>query len=458
MRVRDIIFAVKLGALAPGAAHAHVAEQGFVLLLPTGAWSAAGVAVVVLTVLALAFTPVRTARALFAPRFFAAPDAATLRTVTSLLSTAALSALIIIGLDGPRNPLSNLMPLTIWTIVWIGLVTISGFAGDLWRWINPWTGLFRLIGPAQPILRLPKALGVWPAAAIMLGFFGFLLADIAPDDPARLAYLIGGYWLLTMAALFVFGEAWLRQGEAASVLFAQFGDLSALRLSGQSGVGAPGWRLLERPASLSVGVFALLLLGAGSFDGVNETFWWLAQIGVNPLEFPGRSAIVAPTLMGLAAAILALIATFALTIWLGLMLIGETARFSETSAVLALSLLPIAFGYHVAHYLTAFLVSGHYAIAALSDPWATGADWLGVAPFYVTTGFFNHMDSVRIIWLTQAGAVVIGHVWSVLLAHRMALDLFPEGRKASLATAPLSAFMIGYTFLGLWLLAAPRGA
>jgi len=126
--------------------------------------------------------------------------------------------------------------------------------------------------------------------------------------------------------------------------------------------------------------------------------------------------------------------------------------------VLALSLLPIAFGYHVAHYLTAFLVSGQYAIAALSDPWATGADWLGIAPFYVTTGFFNHMDSVRIIWLTQAGAVVIGHVWSVLLAHRMALDLFPEGRKASLATAPLSAFMIGYTFLGLWLLAAPRGA
>ena len=101
---------------------------------------------------------------------------------------------------------------------------------------------------------------------------------------------------------------------------------------------------------------------------------------------------------------------------------------------------------------------GQYALAALSDPWATGADWLGISPFYVTTGFFNHMDSVRVIWLTQAGAVVIGHVWSVMLAHRMALNLFPKGRKAALATAPLSAFMIGYTFLGLWLLAAPRGA
>ena len=55
MRVRDIIFAVKFGVALPGVANAHVSEQGFVLLLPTGAWSAAGLAVVVLTVLALLF-------------------------------------------------------------------------------------------------------------------------------------------------------------------------------------------------------------------------------------------------------------------------------------------------------------------------------------------------------------------------------------------------------------------
>lgn len=458
MRVRDIIFAVKFGAALPGVANAHVSEQGFVLLLPTGAWSAAGLAVVVLTVLALALTPQRAARAMFRPRVFCAPEAETLRTATSLLSTMVLGALVIIGLDGPRNPLSNLMPLSLWTVFWIGLVSIAGVAGDLWRWINPWTGLYRLIGPARPALNLPERLGGWPAVVIVTGFFAFLLADIAPDDPARLAYLIGGYWLLTTAALIVFGEAWMRQGEAASVLFAQYGDLSALRLSAQAGIGAPGWRLLERPISLSAGIFALVLLGAGSFDGVNETFWWLAQIGVNPLEFPGRSAIAAPTLIGLAGAIFGLIVLFALIVWIGLALVGATARFGEAFAVLALSLLPIAFGYHIAHYLTAFLVSGQYALAALSDPWATGADWLGISPFYVTTGFFNHMDSVRVIWLTQAGAVVIGHVWSVMLAHRMALNLFPKGRKAALATAPLSAFMIGYTFLGLWLLAAPRGA
>ena len=458
MKVRDIIVAVKIGAFAPGAASAHVSEQGFVLLLPTGAWSAAGVAVVVLTVLTLAFLPARMVRRAFAPRALRAREARGLRIAVSLTSTVALGALVLIGLDGPRNPLSNLMPLSLWTVFWIGLVTLAGFAGDLWRWINPWTGLFYLVGPDRPFLRLSERLGVWPAVAIMIAFFAFLLADIAPDDPARLAYLIGGYWAFTLIALVLFGEAWMWQGEAASVLFAQFGDLSALRLKGQAGFGAPGWRLLQRPASLSAGVFALALLGAGSFDGLNETFWWLARIGVNPLEFPGRSAIVAPTLIGLFGAILLLIAVFALVVWLGLAMVRAERRFAEAFAVLALSLLPIAFGYHIAHYLTAFLVGAQYVIAALSDPWATGADLLGIAPFYVTTGFFNHMDSVRVIWLAQAGAVVVGHVWSVLLAHRMALGLFPEGRKAALATAPLSCFMIGYTFLGLWLLAAPRGA
>ena len=111
-----------------------------------------------------------------------------------------------------------------------------------------------------------------------------------------------------------------------------------------------------------------------------------------------------------------------------------------------------------AHYLTAFLVNSQYALAAISDPLARGADLLGIQPFYVTTGFFNHIDTVRVIWLSQAGAVVIGHAWSVLLAHRMALDLFPDRWRAAVATLPLSLFMIGYTMLGLWLLATPRGA
>ncbi|MEM7044621.1 MAG: hypothetical protein AAF543_17570, partial [Pseudomonadota bacterium] len=217
-------------------------------------------------------------------------------------------------------------------------------------------------------------------------------------------------------------------------------------------------RLLARSRQRAAGIFALALLAVGSFDGLNETFWWLAWIGVNPLEFPGRSAVIWPTVAGLAATIVVLILVFALFVWLGLMMARIRANMFETIDRLALSMLPIAFAYHIAHYLTAFLVNVQYAVAAISDPFATGADLLGLQPFYVTTGFFNHMDSVRLIWITQAGVVVIGHVWSVMLAHRIALDITPDPRRAGLFTLPLSLLMIAYTMFGLWLLAAPRGA
>jgi hypothetical protein len=397
-------------------------------------------------------------RTLFRARPFRGFDLDSFRTITSLISLSLLIGLLYIGLNGPRDPLSNLMPLTFWTLGWIGLVSLSGLIGDIWRWINPWTGLYRLFGQIRPPIALPDALGVWPALVLLIAFAAFLLADIAPDDPARLAYLVGVYWFLTMAGLVLCGPVWLRQVELGSVLFSAYASLAPCRLRADGGIGCPGWRLLDRTPGFSAGFFALVLLGVGSFDGLNETFWWLATIGVNPLEFPGRSAVIGSTLIGLIGAILALVAVFAFTIWLGLMLTPSEARFRDAFTRLALSLLPIAFAYHIAHYLTSFLVNAQHAIAALSDPFASGADLLGIEPFYVTTGFFNQMDSVRLIWLTQAGAVVIGHVWSVLLAHRIALDLFPDHRRAALSTLPLSLFMIAYTLLGLWLLATPKGA
>ena len=76
----------------------------------------------------------------------------------------------------------------------------------------------------------------------------------------------------------------------------------------------------------------------------------------------------------------------------------------------------------------------------------------------MTTGFFNTQDSVRAIFLTQAGAVVAGHMLSIVLAHAIAVRQFPTRRRAVLSQLPVAAFMVAYTLFGLWLLASPRGA
>jgi hypothetical protein len=95
-------------------------------------------------------------------------------------------------------------------------------------------------------------------------------------------------------------------------------------------------------------------------------------------------------------------------------------------------------------------------LVALSDPLLNGSDLLGLGEFYVSTGFFNTQDSVRRIYLTQAGAIVAGHVIAVLTAHAVALRHNSSHRAAVLSQLPLAAFMVAYTWFGLWLLASPR--
>ena len=231
-----------------------------------------------------------------------------------------------------------------------------------------------------------------------------------------------------------------------------FRQLARLAPVSGTSIGMPGHQLAHG-APLAPGLAMLLIaaLAASSFDGLNETFTWLGLIGINPLEFPGRSAVILPSLAGLAAAVVALAAALSLTLATGRWLAGGGPNFTLVFCALTPTLIPIAVGYHVAHYLTTALVSSQYAALALSHT-------IGGPEFYVTTGFFNTPDTVRLIWLTQASAIVIAHMLAVALAHAIALRLFGSHRKAVLSQLPMAGFMVAYTFLGLWILAQPTGA
>lgn len=459
--IKPITLAMGFGLLFASQARAHASDQGLVLLLPTDLYISSGVAAVVLTVLLLAAVPERAAGALFTPVGLARRWRSRLAVATSCLSALLFLWLISVGLTGPRDPLSNPLTLGIWTIWWIGLVSLQGLMGDIWKWITPWDGPAALLRWAglRPFLRLPARIGHAPAIVTFLGFALFLMADIAPADPARLATYAGAYWLFTLLATLAFGRRWTLRGDGLSVLMRSYALIAPFgRTRRRIAVGLWGWRVLTtRVPPLGLAVFMVLMLGSGSFDGLNETFWWMGVLGINPLEFPGRSAVVTQNAVGLLLANALLVGVFAVTIWLGLRLVRSDMPLSKAFSVFAPSILPIALGYHIAHYYTSFLVEGQYAIAALNDPFASGADLLGIGTFYVTTGFFNTPDSVRLIFLTQAAAVVLGHVLAVLLAHVLAVRHFGSSLRAALSQAPLALFMIGYTFFGLWLLASPRG-
>ena len=448
--------------LYPDAALAHASEQGFVLLLPTDVYIAAGGASVALTIVLLALLPPGAAEALFRTGGLLAVRRMPLRHVASCLAALLFGFLVWRGLTGPRDPLVNPLPLFVWSVWWVAMVSLQGLLGNHWRWTNPFTGpaafLARLTGARAPF-RYPRALGHWPGLVIFLCFAGFLLADPAPSDPARLATFAGAYWYLTLLGLVLFGPAWMVRAEALTVLMRLYGRMGLFgRARGRLAAGLSGWQVLARPGPpLALAVFTIVLLGTGSFDGLNETFWWLSVLGVNPLEFPGRSAVIWQTLTGLLMANAALIAAFAVCLWLGEQIAGTRRPLRHAFCLFAPSILPIALGYHIAHYLTSFMVEGQYVAKLVNDPMANGANLLGLADYYVTTGFFNTPGTVKAIWLTQAGAVVAGHVIAILLAHALALRDAPGTRRAVLGQAPLAIFMVTYTVFGLWLLASPRG-
>jgi hypothetical protein len=447
--------------LAAGRADAHASEQSLVLLLPTDIYTGAGVAVVALTVVLLSVLPAGPLMRLFTPLSLTRASLVRLRPVTSTLAALFLWGMIWAGLTGSRDPLANPMPLFTWTVFWIGFVTVQGLIGDLWAFANPFTGplaLIRRVFVPQTCPRLPPELGHGLGIVAFLAFAYLLLADPAPSDPDRLARFAAAYWLFTMILSTIYGPRWLRRAEGFTLMFKAYSRLAILgRHRGKLRAGLPGWQALHRqPPLAGPALLMIILLGTGSFDGLNETFWWLGLIGVNPLEFPGRSAVVWQSTLGLLAANAALIAVVAAATTLGMRLIGERQPVLQGLRLFSPSILPIALGYHVAHYLTSFLVDGQYTLVALSDPFLTGADYLGLGQFYVSTGFFGSTDTVRAIFLTQAGAVVTGHVLAVMLAHAIAVRAFGTNRRAALSQAPLALFMIGYTLFGLWLLASPR--
>jgi len=442
--------------LIPVAPLAHVSERALVLLLPTEIYIRSGVISVALTVALLFLLPPRFFASVFSLKpLFSIPKIPLTQTI-SLLSTLLLFAAIYAGINGSRDPLSNPLPLLIWSIWWITVPVLSALFGNIWSVLNPWSGLLSFL-PLRPPFQPPKT--YLPAVFILLLFSLFVLADIAPDDPDRLAWITLGYWIFTALMLALFGPAWLKRGEPFSIFFAQMAKLSPFSLTQrQLSLSVPGTRLIKTPIPLSLAFLLIVALGAGSFDGLNETFWWLAQININPLEFPGRSAVALPNSFGLIGGILLLGLVFAGTIWIGLALTGTNDAFKELFPKLTLSLIPIALGYHIAHYLTSFMVGSQYALKAMSDPMGTGADILGLGQFYVTTSFFNIPETVETIWLTQAGAIVIGHILAVLIAHGIALDTLKSHKKATLSQLPVAAFMLAYTFFGLWILAQPTGA
>jgi hypothetical protein len=373
------------------------------------------------------------------------------------------------GLKGTEAPDRNFALTFLYVTVWLGFPLFSVIFGDVFRPFNPWRAVARMIGGAftliagQPPahLKYPERLGRWPAAITLLavvwlevvyGASGGVAVGLSPHA-AGMAALI--YTLYTLVMMTLFGvETWCQRGEVFSVYFGMFSQLGYFGVrDGRLGRRLPlsastHWATVPGSAAVVVASIA-----STSFDGAQEgafknaiiqTFEWLAETGLS-----------LTTSLRLANTIFMLL-TFG---GVGLVyLIGvrgmSTVRGAppreKLRAGFAHTLIPIAFAYLVAHYFSLFVFQEQAQFTyLLSDPLGTATTNL----FGTASGGINFkILSANAIWYVQVGALVIGHVVGLTLAHDRATAYWGDYKQAARSQYWMLAVMVAFTCFGLYLL------
>ena len=461
-------------ALLPAEAAAHAFGARYDLPLPLSLWLAAAGSAVALSFLVFALTLRRGAGGASYPRLVLVHLHPLVREALRAVSVCVFFVLIAAGLFGTQDPFRNLAPAFVWIAWWIGFTYLSAAAGDLWTVLNPWNALYawaeaiaRRIRPAARFalrLGLPAGAGVWPATVLLLAFGWIEIVWDGNAIPANIAWLAIGYSLLTWGGMLFFGrEAWLRSGEVFAVYFGMIARLapSELRVTNAAAcewnLRPPAAGLLDSsPLSTSGAVFVIVMLATVTFDGLRETPLWaglLARVS-HPGEPITDSMWSASATAGLQLVpcifVLVILGASGLMAWLTR---GDAraASAGELARLFVPTLLPIAFAYHVAHYLSYLLVAGQVVIPLASDPFGHGWDLFGTAHYKIAVDIVG----ARFAWYTAVVVIVLGHVLAMYVAHRLALVRFSGTRTARLSQYPLAALMVAYTMVSLWILAQP---
>ena len=378
-----------------------------------------------------------------------------------LLALAALVLIVAAAAVGSTLFNQNIAPLSVFVVWWVGLVPLTLVFGNVWREINPWAVLARLLRAPADTGRYPRSAGLWPAAVVIAVWSWCELVYPTGASPRLLATLIVGYSVLTIAAMWRYGvDPWLDNGDAFAVFTRLLATISPVEVRIVEGRRRLGFRppvlgSTQIPTAPGLVAFVSVLIGAVTFDGLSGTGVWAgrdvaATERLIQLGFPGFPAGITVATIGLLLMI-ALAAVLFEAAARGAERSGGWARSAgtaRTAQLFAHSLIPIAVGYHIAHYFTLFVFQSQDLVRLASDPFGRGSDLFGTAASRID---FT-VVSPNVIWTVQLAAIVGAHVIGLVLAHHRALELAPGSRHAVRSQYPMLALMVLLTVSGLWFL------
>ncbi|WP_433362064.1 hypothetical protein ACQPZX_29675 [Actinoplanes sp. CA-142083] len=262
----------------------------------------------------------------------------------------------------------------------------------------------------------PAADQPWAAAAGLLAFVWLELAAPGRTNPLVIGLCIAGYAVVHLALTARHGANWPARGDFLEVYSDLAGRLSPLRWRPPlSGLAA------DHPAGAARAAFLAIWWGSTIFDSASGSPAWagFVQRAGQPLLWSTAGLVAVCGIVFIAVCRL-------------------PGRLDVTN-----SLIPIAVGYTLAHYLTLLLVEGPRGALLLVQQWgiADGATW-------------DVVPDPHVVSILQVALILAGHMLGVLAAHDMALADNP-GRPPLAVLAdelPVVLFMIFCTWAGLFLL------
>jgi len=481
---------VLAGLVSPAPASAHGIGGTFQLPVPLWLYlAAAAVAVAASFVVTTLVTRGTTVEARPAGRAVPAWLASAARTTLRAIGLAWWFGAIGVGfLVGDISPLPAVL---LWIGIWVGLPIAAALLGNPWPSMSPlrttfsaieWLGRRLGADRLDAALSYPAGLARWPAVALLAAGIWAELVLPGRQVAGTVAWLLLAYTILSLAGMALFGQiAWLRNAELFEVELGWFGRIGPIgRRSISTALCAgcgdaceparcvdcpecaaaaddPERRPVLRPwitglrevrrAGWSDAAFIVLALAGVSYDGLRETRFGASLLDalLPPVQSvfgsTGTTFLVVETLALLLVAI-AFGAAFTVIVVVTHRLSDRDARrpLAAMAGVYASTLLPIAAGYLIAHYLTLVIQGAVWLPSLVVDPLMSLAPELD----WIPTG---------LVWYLSVAAIVGGHVAGIVLAHRVALREAP--RRSVVAGLPMVALMIGYTVLSLWIIAQP---
>ena len=320
--------------------------------------------------------------------------------IGKLFGIIILFLLVAPGIFGNESSKTSVAPLILWVFLWIGVPVLGLLFGDIYSKFNP-LNLFSL--------KSDKPESVYFACILFIGLTWFELVWSRPGNPLNIAVV-----LITLFVCVNLLRYFLKKSliEVDPLLLLHY-LYSKLKLFNSK----PYFRsLLDNIGNLAklrgIEYFVLLMIGTVTYDGLRETTFWYNQFGSRTDDM-GFSTMMF-LIMNLGTILFYRFACF-FAIKVG----GSDLKLNHVSNLFGHTMLPIAFAYHVTHYLTLLLFESQTFFYRFNDPIGIGMNILNVEEPTI-----NYFIEPLVIWGIQVAVTLLGHMLSVVLAHDLAVKLF----------------------------------